>query len=108
VPAEAGLFTPTNDVAHNLWYWPDIAALNRSAFPGGEPSTLPFIIETDAKPASSPDMPQGGVTRVNLPNRHLEYALTWYGLAGTLIGVYFAFFLGRMRAIAAHPADPQP
>ena len=26
--------------------------------------------------------------RLDLPNRHLEYALTWYGLALTLIGVY--------------------
>ena len=36
-------------------------------------------------------LPRGGVTRLDLPNRHLEYALTWYGLALTLIGVYGAF-----------------
>jgi surfeit locus 1 family protein len=34
---------------------------------------------------------------VNLSNRHLEYALTWYGLALTLAGVYFAFAASRLR-----------
>lgn len=35
--------------------------------------------------------PKGGVTRVEFPNRHLEYALTWFGLAAALLGVFFAF-----------------
>lgn len=39
--------------------------------------------------------PKGGVTRVEFPNRHLEYALTWFGLAGALIGVFIAFSLKR-------------
>jgi surfeit locus 1 family protein len=40
------------------------------------------------------------VTRLNLPNRHLEYALTWYGLAATLAGVYLAFAINRLRTTA--------
>ncbi|MFT3996212.1 MAG: SURF1 family protein [Asticcacaulis sp.] len=35
----------------------------------------------------------------NLPNRHLEYALTWYGLAAALIGVYIAVLSSRRRAV---------
>jgi surfeit locus 1 family protein len=35
--------------------------------------------------------PRGGVTRVEFPNRHLEYALTWFGLAAALVGVFFAY-----------------
>ena len=42
--------------------------------------------------------PKGGVTRISLPNRHLEYAVTWYGIALTLIGVYLAFAISRLRA----------
>lgn len=34
----------------------------------------------------------------NLTNRHLEYALTWYGLAGALIAVYAALVRRRMKA----------
>ncbi len=30
-------------------------------------------------------LPIGGVTDVDLPNNHLQYAFTWYGLAATLV-----------------------
>ena len=30
--------------------------------------------------------PVGGVTIVDLPNNHLQYAVTWYGLAAALAG----------------------
>jgi cytochrome oxidase assembly protein ShyY1 len=32
-----------------------------------------------------------------LPNSHLGYALTWYGLALVLAGVFAAWFIGRWR-----------
>ncbi len=32
-------------------------------------------------------LPIGGVTQVDLPNDHLQYAFTWYGLAAVLIVV---------------------
>jgi surfeit locus 1 family protein len=106
-PAGKGMFTPVNDVQNNLWYWPDIPAMTAAAFPGApqdapggpqRPAALPLVIEADAQPAASGGLPRGGVTRLDLPNRHLEYAVTWYGLALTLIGVYFAFVLSRLRA----------
>ncbi|HYG28275.1 MAG TPA: SURF1 family cytochrome oxidase biogenesis protein [Caulobacteraceae bacterium] len=34
---------------------------------------------------------------VNVSNRHLEYALTWFGLAGVLLAVYGAMLRGRGR-----------
>jgi surfeit locus 1 family protein len=92
-----GMFTPANDVAHNIWYWPDAPAMQASAFDSAAPPPLSFTIDADAS-ADPTALPQGGTTRVALPNRHLEYALTWYGLALTLIGVYAAFAAGRLRA----------
>jgi surfeit locus 1 family protein len=96
-PAHKGLFTPENDVAHNLWYWPDSAAMTASAFAGGPIEATPFVIDADAEPQPPGGLPQGGVTRLDLPNSHLHYALTWYGLALTLIGVYGAFAASRLR-----------
>lgn len=102
-----GFFTPENDVQHNLWYWPDVAAMTAAAFPDGPqkaaggPQTAkawPLVIEADAQPEPPGGLPKGGVTRLDLPNRHLEYAITWYGLALTLIGVYLAFAISRWRA----------
>jgi surfeit locus 1 family protein len=97
VPHRPGLFAPANDVARNLWYWPDVAAMHDSAFAGTGVSALAFWIDADGRPESPGGLPRGGVTRLDLPNRHLEYALTWYGLALTLIGVYVAFATGRLR-----------
>jgi surfeit locus 1 family protein len=96
MPAAKGLFTPDNDPARNLWYWPDEAALQASAF-GREATALPVTVDADAEPAPLGGLPRGGVTRLALPNRHLEYAITWYGLAITLIAVYFAFAVSRLR-----------
>jgi surfeit locus 1 family protein len=93
-----GLFTPQNDPQHNLWYWPDLAGLTASAFKPGTVEALPFSIDADAVPAPPGGLPRGGVTRIDLPNRHLEYAVTWFGLALTLIGVYVAFALARLRS----------
>lgn len=44
---------------------------------------------------SAGQWPKGGLTRVVLPNRHLEYALTWFGLAAALLGVFIAYSLKR-------------
>ena len=97
VPHGPGLFAPANDVAHNLWYWPDVAAMQSSAFAGTDVRASAFWIDADARPEPPGGLPRGGVTRLDLPNRHLEYALTWYGLALTLIGVYGAFAISRLR-----------
>ena len=93
---------PQNDAAGNLWYWADIPALTASAFPQGSAvSALPFILEADAQPLPPGGLPKGGVTRIALSNRHLEYAVTWYGIALTLVGVYLAFAINRLRGSPA-------
>lgn len=95
---EKGGFTPANEPAKNAWYWRDIPSLAKAAMPGRETSVLPFMLDAEAEPAIPGGWPKGGTTIVKLPNRHLEYALTWYGLAATLAGVYLAFAWGRLRA----------
>ncbi|MGB1088618.1 MAG: SURF1 family cytochrome oxidase biogenesis protein, partial [Alphaproteobacteria bacterium] len=42
--------------------------------------------------------PKGGQTPLAIKNDHLEYALTWFGLALTLIGVYIAWHVQAARA----------
>ena len=41
------------------------------------------------------EWPKGGTTRLDFSNRHLEYALTWFGLAGPLVGVFLFFSVQR-------------
>ena len=92
----------------------DLASMTASAFLGGRVATMAqnYLIEADARPEPPGGLPKGGVTRLDLPNRHLEYAITWYGLALTLVGVYAAFARGRWRACAgitiSNGIDHQP
>jgi surfeit locus 1 family protein len=96
-PDVHGMFIPANDVARNIWYWRDIDAMAAAAGGGDAPSVHRFIVDAEAAPAPPGGWPKGGVTRLELPNRHLEYALTWYGLAAALVGVFLAFAAGRWR-----------
>ena len=90
LPGGRNAFTPSNDVAKNVWFWRDLDALNASIATAGVTSA-PWLVDAEALPANPGGWPQGGTTLVTLSNRHLEYALTWYALAVTLIGVYLAF-----------------
>lgn len=99
-PEKKTAFTPDNDAARNIWYWRDLAGMARSLLPDRQEPPLPFFLEAEAGGGNAP-APQGGVTRLDLPNTHLQYALTWYGLAATLIGVYSAFVWSRLRQTAA-------
>lgn len=98
-PLPRGWFVPESEPGRNLFYWPDYPSLVASALEGrgGELHRVPFFIDADADPANPGNLPKGGATRLALPNRHLEYALTWYGLALTLVGVFAAFAHGRLR-----------
>ncbi len=97
VPAGRARFAPDNDPGVNLWYWPDLDAMTASAFGTQKVAVVPFAIDADAQPPPPGGLPRGGVTRIALPNRHFEYALTWFGLGLALIAVYLAFFVNRLR-----------
>jgi surfeit locus 1 family protein len=89
-----GWFTPANQPKDRIWYWYDMPALAQAT--GLE--LLPVVVEADATPNPG-GLPIGGQTRIELPNNHLQYAITWYGLAAALVGVYIAFcFEGGGRA----------
>lgn len=91
VPRAAGWPTPRNDPEQNLWYAVDPAAMAAHA---GLDAVLPVYVE--AGPAANPGgLPVGGQTRVNISNRHLEYVVTWWGLAAALAGVFVAYHWRR-------------
>lgn len=84
---------PDNDPAANVWYWKDFPAM-REAMGLQEAGTLPFFLDVRDYEGEAPAaLPVPGVTRVSLPNNHLQYAITWYGLALALAAVAgFMFF----------------
>jgi surfeit locus 1 family protein len=80
-------FMPQADPAHNLWFVRDPGAI---AGAKGWGEVAPFYIELES-PAPPGGLPLPGPLKVNLPDDHLQYAMTWFGLAA-VVAVSFAFW----------------
>lgn len=105
-PEIKATFTPDNTPDRNAWYWRDLDGMVAALPPGPRANVAPFFLDAEKDPAAAPLAPQGGVTRLDIPNNHLQYAVTWYGLAATLIGVYAAFAWGGLRQRRTLPPSP--
>jgi surfeit locus 1 family protein len=80
-------FTPRDDPAHNLWFARDPAGI---AGAKGLAGAAPFYVEQEA-PVPRGGLPHPGKLVVGLPNNHLQYAVTWYGIAAVLLVVFVAW-----------------
>ena len=92
-PEARGMFTPDDDPKTNVWYLRDqnaMAATKKWEAPA------PFYIEQES-PVPPGGLPKPGKLIVSLPDDHLQYALTWFGLALGLAGVYGTWLVGRLR-----------
>lgn len=77
-------FLPDNRPDLNYWFWVDLPEMAKA---DGLAEIAPFYIDADATPNPG-GWPKGGVTRLALPNDHLQYAITWFGLAIAMAVVY--------------------
>jgi surfeit locus 1 family protein len=91
-PESRNVFTPADDPAKGLWFTRDPALVARHF---GLARMAPFSIDADPGPIPG-GWPKAGVTPVDIPNNHLSYALTWYGLAATL-ALFCLYLLWRGR-----------
>ena len=97
-PELRGNFSPKDQPERNLWFVRDPVAI---ASAKGWGDAAPFFIELES-PQPHGGLPRAGALKVNLRNEHLQYAITWYGLAVVVV-VMFAFWF-RARRQAAHSA----
>jgi surfeit locus 1 family protein len=87
--------TAPYDKGAQLWFVRDHLAMAQEY---GWPRIAPFYIEREAQqPADG--LPPPGPFRPNLPNNHLQYAVTWYGLAAVLLAVFGFWLRGRSRIV---------
>jgi surfeit locus 1 family protein len=99
-PQPRDLFSPKDDAARNLWFVRDQLAI---AAAKGWGEVAPFYVELES-PQPPSGLPRAGALKVELRNMHLQYALTWYGLAAVVV-VMFGFWLrARSRAGTAAPS----
>lgn len=92
-PEHAGFFTPAGEPGRNLWFARDQRAI---AAAKGWGNVAPFYVEEES-PTPPGGLPLPGKLAVALPNNHLQYAITWFGLAIVLAAVFAAFLRSRAR-----------
>jgi surfeit locus 1 family protein len=90
-------FAPVNDPARKDWYSRSPAEMGKAL--NTQLRTDYFlVVDIKASHLESPAIRQAPMT-APLANRHLEYALTWYGLAVTLLAMVLAFAVQRSRKV---------
>jgi len=91
-------FLPDNSPAKNYWFYVDIPAMAAAT---QHEHLLPYYMDADATPVPG-GLPVGGQTRLDLPNNHLQYAITWYALAaGLSVIAVLRFRQGRTEGDAS-------
>jgi surfeit locus 1 family protein len=84
LPQVKSWFQPDNEPDKNRWFYLSPAEMAKA-------SGLPFRTDLylDAVKTEIPgNYPLGGQTRIQLPNDHLQYAITWGALALALVVIY--------------------
>jgi surfeit locus 1 family protein len=100
-PEVSGLFTPAANPSTNLWFARDPAGMATAKAIG---PIAPFYVEQEG-PVPAGGLPLPGRLRPNLPNNHLGYILTWYGLAVVLVGVFATWAVSHRRPARAPGND---
>lgn len=95
VPDRATFVTPKNEIAANHWYSRDVPAMAQ-ALGVRAPAPMFLMAETSTNPDWKALDPQPLPAEIS--NRHLEYALTWFGLAASLACVYAATLWKRWKS----------
>lgn len=98
-PEPRNFFTPADNPKTGRWYTRDPSEIARAYHLA---KVAPFIVDEDVRPD------QGGMTRfpvplqgaADIPNNHYQYALTWFGLALGILGMFISFVIKSLRGLA--------
>lgn len=100
-PEAAGLLTPAENLTKRLWFTRDHLAMSHALGWGGD-QVAPFYIDLE-QPLPANGIPKPGPLDVHLKDDHMQYAVTWFALAGAVL-IAFGVWLRAQRKLAV----PQP
>jgi surfeit locus 1 family protein len=96
-PDTAGLLTPSANVEKRLWFARDHLAMAQAlGWGNGGKTVAPFYIDLE-QPVPPSGIPKPGPLHVNLKDDHLQYAITWFALAGAVVIAFGVWFAGQRR-----------
>jgi cytochrome oxidase assembly protein ShyY1 len=91
-PEAAGMFTPAENQSKRLWFTRDHLAMATAL---GWNKVAPFYIDLE-RPVPANGLPKPGALEVHLKDDHMQYAITWFGLAGAVV-IAFVVWLRTQR-----------
>jgi surfeit locus 1 family protein len=92
-PESAGALTPQENIAKRLWFTRDHLAIARAL---GWGEVAAFYIDLE-QPVPESGIPTPGPLEVHLKDDHLQYAVTWFGLAGAVVIAFGVWMRGQRR-----------
>jgi surfeit locus 1 family protein len=96
-PEAAGTLTPPENPTKRLWFTRDHLAMARSLGWGdGGQKVAPFYIDLE-QPVPSSGVPKPGPLEVHLKDDHLQYAITWFALAGAVVIAFGVWWRAQWR-----------
>ncbi len=87
---------PENNPEKRELYWRDYDVFVDLMGKDENREFIPFFVDVNDAPNPG-GWPKGGTTIISFPNSHLQYAVTWYGLALALLGVGGFFLYSRRQ-----------
>jgi cytochrome oxidase assembly protein ShyY1 len=98
-PDAAGALTPREDVAKRLWFTRDHQAMARALGWNADGKMLaPFYIDLES-PTPESGIPKPGALSVHLKDDHLQYAVTWFGLAAVMAIAFAVWWRAQRREL---------
>ena len=96
-PESAGTLTPPENTVKRLWFTRDHLAMAH-AFGWNEDgkAVAPFYIDLE-QPVPESGIPKPGPLTVHLKDDHLQYAVTWFGLAFAVMVAFGVWWRGQRR-----------
>ena len=96
LPQRQGSFVPDNEPERGFWFTmkPDEVADHLDLAEAKQS----YYIDIVRDPEAELTLPIAAEMKIDVRNAHLNYAITWYGVALSLVGVYFAYHhsMGRL------------
>ena len=110
--SDRNMFSPDADTKQGIWYWYDLVGISASmpdnlleGYEGPAPITSALFVQLErgGEPGTG-KWPDPEDLKVELPNNHLQYAVTWYALALVLVVMSWLFIRKRRQEIVSGEA----
>lgn len=101
-PETAGLLTPAASPEKRLWFNRDHFAMARALdWDQGGKTVAPFYVDLET-PVPASGIPKPGPLEVHLRDDHMQYAITWFSLAGAVLIAFGVWLRAQRRASKSH------